>query len=608
MSGTVTAEAARAKNLMLWTDPDGLRIWRAPTSDLTRDELRNAAVCYSDDMLARVADEGFTAIWLFGVLYDLMRSSVFPELNRPGADERVASIRQVAERARRHGLGVYLYFNEPVSVAVDHPFWRTHRDVQGAEKWNTYALCTSTPAVQAFFRDALESVFARLHGIDGVILITACESLTHCWSKSATRHGQPPTACPRCREREPADLVLELLRTWIAVSRAQPRPFRVIAWNWEWAYWYPDPQRPIVSRLPEGIELLLDMEIGAVRQWRGRPNPIGEYALCYTGPSERFVATQDEVAGRNIPVHAKIQLNVTHELCTVPNVPVLATIHGKLAALAARRAAGFMGTWSMGSSFTLNTRAQRLFRSDPARFADEGEFLAALAREYLGVREPARVVRAWSDFSRAYAHYPFSVRLLYNGPHNDAPGRRLSLRYEGTPAGRSFAADPPGDDLSLCAGEDHGRAQSFTLDEIIGGYERMSEGWDAALPPYEAALLEEGGAIGEEQRRHRAEELSTARMVGLQLHSIVNVFRFYREQQRLMRALGLAAPCRLPPDPALLAIMAAELENARRALPLVVADRRLGFHQEFHGYKYSAETVRAKIEAMSAELAAIHSR
>ena len=409
---------------MLWTDPAGLRIWRAPISDARHEELRHAALRYSDAMLARIAEEGFTGIWFCGCLYDLMRSRVFPELNRPGADECVAGIQDVITRAQRHGLGVYLYFNEPVSVDIDHPFWRTHRDVQGVEKWHSYALCTSTPAVQAFFHDAVASLFVRLRGVAGVILITACESLTHCWSKSPTRRGQPAPACPRCREREPADLVLDLLRIWMDVSRAQPEPFRVIAWNWEWAYWYPDPQRPIVSRLPEGIELLLDLEIGGKRLWHGRPNYIGEYALCYTGPSDRFRAVCEAVADTNIPVHAKIQLNVTHELCSVPNIPVLLTIHGKLAALSAWRAAGFMGTWLMGPAFTLNTYAQRLFRRDPERFMDAPAFLDALARDYFGLKETSGIVRAWSGFSNAYMHYPFSIRMLYNGPHNDAPARR----------------------------------------------------------------------------------------------------------------------------------------------------------------------------------------
>lgn len=586
----------------LWTEPSSPRLWRATPSDFLHDEVGSAAEVYTDAALARLAEEGFTGIWLGGVLYDVMRSQVFPELNRPGAEERIAELHTLIARAARHGLGVWLYFNEPVGIDIDHPFWQAHPDLRGVEKWHMYSLCTSTPEVQAFFRDAVESVFERLHGLAGVFLITACESLTHCWSKSATRRGQPPPTCPRCREREPADLVLELLSVWAEVSRAQPQPFRVLAWNWEWAYWYDDPQAPIVDRLPEGVESLVDLEIGGTRLWHGRPNCIGEYSLSYAGPSQRFVATRDAVAGRALPVHAKIQINSTHELCTVPNVPVLATLHEKFAALVKHEVAGFLGCWTIGTQFTLNTYALRLFLRDPQRFLDRRTFLAALAQEYFGLENTEGVIRAWEGFSEAFTHYPFSVRVLYFGPHNDAPARRLSLHYEGQPLGRSFMDDPPGDDLSTCLAAHHADLESFTLEEVIEGFTALCEGWERALRDYEAAL--QGGSASREGEiaRRRREELGCARMIALQMRSTLNAFRFFRQQQRVMRKYRLTPPCDLPPEEPLLQIMAEEVANARRALPLVAADPRLGFHEEFHGYKYSAAKIEAKVAAMEDEL------
>jgi hypothetical protein len=398
---------------------------------------------------------------------------------------------------------------------------------------------------------------------------------------------------------------LELVQVWTDVSRAQPAPFRVLAWNWEWAYWYADPQAEIVTRLPEGAALLVDLEIGGTRRWGRRLNYIGEYSLGYTGPGQRFVATGEAAARCGIPVHAKIQLDNTHEMCSVPNLPLIHNLHAKLAALVEHAAAGFMGCWTIGCQFTLNTFALKLFLRDPQRFLARSEFVEELARAYFGLPEGRNLDRAWGFFCEAFARYPFSVRMLYFGPHNDAPARPLSLRYEGKPTGRSFGPDPLGDDLGHhCVGEATCDRESFTLAEILEGFEHMCQSWERGLPHYEAALSAPGPGVSDEHRHHREEEVRCAQMIGIQLRSTSNAFRFYREQRRVMDERQLDPPCALPVSERLRQIMHEEIANAERAIPLCEADPRLGWHEEFHGYKYNAVMIRAKIRAMQGELAA----
>ena len=588
-----------------WTDPQGVRIWRMPAQGTCADDVLNSAEYYTDAALAELAGAGFTGIWVFAELYNLMRSSVFPELNRAGAEERVAALQVLIDRARRHGIGVYLYFNEPMGIANDHPFWTTHPELRGAEKWRCYALCTSTPAVQAFFRQALESVFADLRALAGVILITGSEGLTNCWSKHTTRPGDPPPACPRCSVREPAEVVLELLHIWADVSRNHPTPFRVLAWNWEWVLWYPDPQLPLTAHLPAGVELLLGYEMGGTRTWHDRTIYVGEYALSFPGPAQQFLDTCAVAAEHGIPVHAKIELSNTHEMCSVPNLPVLRTLHGRFVTLTAQAVAGIMYNWTMSGRFSLNTFAMQFFLRDPARFMAEDVFLDALATEYFGCPATDGVVHAWRQFSDAFTEYPFCVQALYNGPHNDAPARLLSLHFTGTPIGRSYMNDALGDDLSRLVGDFFEDRQSFTLDELIDGFRRLGDAWEAGIPSYAAALEADDAGITDAQRRHRHEELGCARMIGIQVRSVVNVLRFFQAQQRAMQTHGLTAPCEIPPDDALATIMAEEIANITAALPLLDADPRLGYHQDTGGYKYNAEMVRAKIQRIEAELAHI---
>ncbi len=567
----------KAPKMPAWNSPDGLRIWRAgalPNS--YGNEALEADKTMTSDKLAAIAAGGFNAIWIFCRLYELMESTIFPELNEPLRGERIASLRRVVTRAREHGLGVFLYFNEPAAVRKEHPFWVHHEHLRGVERWGRNALCTSVPDVQAFQREALASVFQRLTGVAGVILITGSEDHTHCWSK-ISRAQADQMSCPRCREREPAELVLDHIGLWSEVSREQREPFRILAWNWEWNLWYPDPPAAIIDHLPENVELLLDMEFGGSKPFAGRQIHIGEYALSYAGPCERLVQSRAIAGARQ--VHAKLQLNTTHELCTVPNLPVLATLHRKLVALGDQQLNGFMGCWTIGCALTLNTRAVQLFAEDPARYRDLDLFLDAVARREFGVSDSGPLRLAWEQFSEAFLGLPFEVPLLYSGPHNDAPARPLTLHVAGTRSGRSFMPDPIGDDLSGCL-------QSLTLDEVVKAYGRVSRDWEQGLEPYSVISGHP--------------EYGVARMVAIQLHSLWNVWRFYREQQRILARDGLTPPCDLPPDPALLAIIRDELANAAQTLPLVEADSRLGFHEEYQGYKYDAPSIRSKLRQMAA--------
>jgi hypothetical protein len=584
-----------------WFESGSPRLWRHPYSHFAGDETLHAADTYTDPALARIAEEGFTGIWLFGALYDVMRSEVLPELNRPDAERRIASVQTVAERARQHGLGVFVYFNEPMGVAEDHAVWLAHPETRGVRHWNKCALCWAEPKTRGFLREAARGVLEQLPDIAGVILITAGEDLTHCWAKRIRKDDGSGCECPRCAALEPADIVTGQIQAWAEASAGRRKPFRVLAWNWEWAYWYGEPHAPIVDRLPAGVELLLDLEFGGERPWRRRMIPIGEYSISYVGPGKRFVSARTHAGERGIPVHAKVEINVSHELASVPNVPLLPNIHGKLKALSDQDAAGFLGCWAIGSSFTLNTHAVKLFLRDPHGSLDTDAFLDRLARDYFGLRETERIRRAWAGFCEAFLEYPFSTAMLYLGPQNDAPARPLSLRYEGKPACASWTTGPLGDDLSRCFGSFQNAATPFTPEEIVSGFGRLSELWAAALPGYQAALAD-NDAASDEHRRRRREESDCARMIGIQLASTVHVLRFYLVLRARIETLNLTPPCNVPPTPEMLAMMADEISNAARALSLVERDSRLGFHQSCQAYKYDAATIRLKMAVMRDEL------
>lgn len=593
---------------MVWTDDNGIRIWRRPESKFYGDEPLHAAEVYTSEALAKVQSHGFNAIWMRGRLYNLMQSTVLPELNSEDAAKRIASMREVIERGKRQGVGVYLFFNEPLGLREDHPLWQKHPELKGEPFRQPitnevfYAMCTSSPLAMKFFRQAVDSLLEALPGLAGVILITATEVHSHCWSHTLRfplndgidHNSSTEPACPRCKDREPSEIVLELLTTWRDAVRERAPKCNILAWSWSWSVWYQDPQAEIVSNLPEGVQLMIDWERGGKQNRNGQIIDIDEYSLSYPGPSERFLACQ-AAAPKGTPVHTKLQLGTTHEIATVPNLPLIYSLHAKLQGMTKHNVAGTMGCWNFGSCLTLNTYAIKLYMQDPQKYEDADVFAADLAREYLGVDDTQTICEAWQTFGEAFLmHYPFSTEFLYWSPVNDAPGHPLSLKYEAKRLGPSWEAHDYHDDAGTCV-------NPYTVPEVADRLGEVAAKWRLGLALFEQAIASAPAGTAEQQTR-RAQELSCVRMIGLQMQSAANFFRFHR--RRLELTAGANSPCTLPADEQLLQIMREEVALAESCLPLVDADDRLGFHQEDHFRMYGSELIRTKIQAMQQEIAA----
>lgn len=592
-----------------WTEGDSPRIFRSPAFDFCKDEALQVDAALTPAELARIAAHGYNGVWLRGRLRDLMDSTVLPELNDPDRPRRIDALRRGIERARAAGMGLYLFFNDPLALSESDPFWRGHKELQGEPhvEWKggrVCSLCLSHPAVADFMDQACAGVLRDLPGLAGLILITASEHHSHCWSHYA-RFGlndgfvfpaKEPMVCPRCRRREPAELVGQIARAWRKAADAHNPACRVIAWNWSWSIWYPDPQAEVVRALPPGVDVMADWERGGRREWRGRMVDVDEYSIGYAGPSERFSATQAVAETEGRRMLAKLQIGTTHEVGNTPNLPLLTRLHTKLARLTDRGIHGFMGSWNFGCGLTINTYAIRHFLKDPRRFMDEDAFLRSLSLDYFGIAGATPLLTAWRGFAEAFDNYPFHIRFLYFSPVNDAPAHPLSLRYEGKALGGSWMPHELGDRLEDCLGP-------FTLAEVADSFEALDEAWRKALEPYRRALATPPAGASAGQRLHAAEELACAEMLGVQFRSTRNLFRFHQERAAVMAAIGLKAPCDLPRSPKLLGLMADEIRNAESALPWVDRDRRLGYHQEGRVFMYDGDSIRRKIAAMELEIA-----
>jgi large subunit ribosomal protein L13 len=136
---------------------------------------------------------------------------------------------------------------------------------------------------------------------------------------------------------------------------------------------------------------------------------------------------------------AKLQVGTTHELATVPNLPLIDHLYQKTKAAEALGLAGLVATWNFGNDFSLNTAVFGRLARTVARPAPR-EFVSELAEEYFPGVDGGEVAQAISHFSDALAYFPFDIPMLYFGPANHALAYPLTLApLTGKPMGRTAA-------------------------------------------------------------------------------------------------------------------------------------------------------------------------
>lgn len=564
-----------------------LRIFRSFHAKYYEDDVLHGPDAYPEEYFAQLVEHGFNAVWMRGILRDLALTEVFPTLGTDIAAHQDA-LALVVERAKRHGVQVLLYLNEPLCLPRSYPFWIEHPEVRGVagqsgmDEWpETYAFCTSTPQVQAWLRQVTQNLFTAVPDLGGWFLISASEHHTSCYSHIWDVPGGQRPECPRCANREASEVVAELITALHDGTRAASATAATIAWNWGWTQFEPDPQPSLISRLPKDVIVLIDWERGGHRVLpTGKENFVDEYSLSYVGPSERFLKLHDEAKRHGLPVMAKLQVGTTHELATVPNLPLVDHLYEKLLGVERLGLRGMLATWNFGNSFSLNTAAVGRFVKRPESPATQ-EFVAGLAENYLGAQNGDAVAKAIAQFSAAMAWFPFDMSLLYWGPINYALGYPLTLEpLTGKSMGWSWMMHERGDDLSSSASQ-------FTIPEIIELLNGLLTDWGKGLALYRDAL------VNSDNPRAKI-EFGVATVIGCVYRSTLNSYKTY--VLRRDRPEDMAAQYR--------AILDDEIANLETALPCLDADPRLGFHAECQGQMFSAESVREKLASLRAQLQA----
>lgn len=510
---------------------------------------------YPEGLLERLGARGVNGIWLHTVLRRLAPGGEhFPEFGE-GSERRIETLRQLVLRARRFGIGVYLYVNEP--RAMPATFFETRPDMAGVREGDSIALCTSDERVRAWLSDALTHVFREVPHLAGVFTITASENLTNCASHFR-REG-----CNRCARRPEAEIIAEV-NAVIArgVHRGSARA-RVIVWDWGWNRHGESPET--IERLPG------DVWLQSVSEWSlpvtrgGISTRVGEYSLSCPGPGPRALRQWAVARDNGLKTSAKVQFNTTWEIASVPYLPVMDLVAEHCAALSRARVDGMMLSWTVGGYPSPNLQVAARFAASPD--AKPGDVLEAMARERYGTEAAASGRQAWTAFSEAFREFPYHGAVMYNAPQQVGAANPWYARATG------FAATMVGipyDDLDRWRGP-------YPRETFARQFEKVASGWQRGL----VAMREAVERAPEGKRESARSDLHIAEAAYTHFASVANQARFVIARDALVDPSTPRRERRMLPG-SIRELASREIALARRQFELAWTDARIGFEASNH--------------------------
>jgi hypothetical protein len=466
---------------------------------------------FPDGYLEKLARTGVNGVWLQCVLNTLAPSRIFPEFGK-GSEVRLSNLNRLVKRAKRYGVRVYLYLNEPRAMPL--PFYRNHSEMKGAESQGYYAMCTSVPAVRQWISDNLAYVFQNVPELGGVFSITMSENLTNCFSNFH------PESCPRCSKRRSWEVVGEVLEAIRSGVRRSSSDADVIVWDWGW----PDEMSgKLIPKLASDTRFLSVSEWSMPIERGGVRTEVGEYSISVVGPGPRATANWNLARAAGISTMAKVQFNNTWEISAVPYIPVGNLIARHCERLVRSGIGGLMMSWTLGGYPSPNLEIAKEFYLSSA--GTELEVLERVATDRYGPSAAPLVLQAWKGFSEAFEQFPYSVDI-YTIPTQHGPANLLRPFPTGV---KSSMILFPQDDYKSWCGE-------YPPAVVRDQFRKVADLWERSLPAFRRAVE----LIPKVKKTNAAEDLAIAETCSIHFRSTANQVEFYmlRDSRRTPGSLA----------------------------------------------------------------------
>lgn len=508
---------------------------------------------YPNGLLQRLASLGVNGVWLHTVLRDLAPSDDFPEFG-DRHETRLATLRGLVQRAKRYGIKIYLYMNEPRSMPAG--FFDKYTEIAGAHEDPNVAMCTSVPKVRRYVEDGSAYVFKNVPDLGGVFTITMSENLTNCYSRGGGKQ------CPRCSKRSGAEIVAEINQSIARGVRRGNPDATVITWDWGWPDGWAE---QIINHLPDDVYLMSVSEWSLPIERGGIKSAVGEYSISSVGPGPRATRHWSWAKDRGLKTLAKVQVNNTWELSAVPYLPTMNLVARHMHNLAQSGIDGQMLSWSLGGYPSPNLELAAELSQKPIPTIEQA--LRNVANRRYGKAATPEILEAWETFSEAFEEFPFHITTLYAGPQQRGPANLLFAEPSGY--GASMVGFPY-DDLTTWR-------RIYPAETFAEQFEKVAKGFEAGLELMRPAFDQ---ADAQTHHENLVEDLRIAEAATIHFKSVANQARFViaRDSQ--------------PPDKKIMSERAnREIANARGLFELTQQDARIGYEASNHYYYYPLDLV-----------------
>ncbi|WP_407429244.1 hypothetical protein [Arcticibacter sp.] len=527
--------------------------------------IDNSVDPYPEGLLAKLAERGVSGVWMHVVLDQMAPGGPkFPEFGE-GHHERIANLRKIVQRAKKYGIDVYLYMNEPRAMPSD--FFRTRPEMEGVGEGDLRAMCTSNKDVNEWIHNSLAYIFKQLPGLGGVFTITGSENLTSCAS-----HGQQQN-CPRCSKREYADIIASVNKT-IADGVHEGNPAaKVIVWDWGWSHVAAE----IIPKLPKSVWFMSVSEWATPFQRGGVNASVGEYSISVSGPGDRAKTNWRIAKNSGLKTVAKVQFNNSWELSAVPWIPVTDLVASHASALAKQDVDGVLLSWSLGGYPSVNLEVAEAFSKEP--YAEIDTVLNRLAHKYYDAQSVPLVRKAWTAFSEAFREFPFSAEVIYKAPLQVGPANLLFSQpsnYSATMVGLPY------DDLNSWAG-------NYPRHVFISQLDKLVDRWKSGISLYKEAVELSSHA----RKAATIKDFRIAEAALLHFSSVANQAKFVDCRDRLRRT-DISESLKDSLKGQIFHLLQEEIRIARKLYQLAGADSRIGFEAS-NQYYYTSQDLIEKV-------------
>ena len=559
---------------------------------LTCDELLDDGDYYSDEYLNRLAHEGINGLWKRITFGELCKTSFTPE-NGADSARRLGKLRQISDKCLRYGIKTYIFCIEPAAWNADSPALVRHPELGGVKKYDAVFFCPFSESSQKYLYESVYSIFKAVPGLGGMINISYGERDTTCLS-DVWPTDDNTVDCPVCSGKKPWEILHSSLSAMEKGMRAAAPEARLISWLYmaapekvaDWVYEFP-------GHTPENVILQVNFESGGIEEQLGKPRLAGDYWLSYVGPADRFKTMAQKAVAAKAEMSAKIQVGCSHEIESVPFVPVPSLLYRKYRAMHELGVSSMMLCWGTGNYPGLMNKA-----SGNLAFEDfsgtEKDFLTRLALPDWGA-SAGEVVRAWELFAEGYSNYPVSNLFQYYGPMHDGivwplhlyPAQEILLENWMIHSGSAS-----GDAIGECL-------DNHSIEEAVELCREMSGKWADGVKIMRSLCR------CFKNNPARLKDIGLAEAIGIQFESGYNILRFYVLREELFNSSDKSKYEILDQ---MESIVAGEIKRSARMIELCEYDARLGFNSEAEGYKYFPEKLKWRIGMLESLLSEDFSR